>query len=218
MDTVLTEAEIAACVPKPPRWAVLETSEGTPTRIVANIYEFARAVEAAVLAKIHEDTERMANAVWNQLGFKQPAELMDWLRTLRRIGAEGGDLCVPGRPPIRIVPEAECRERERKAWDAALDWLDARSTHFPCCSVAPVAQSERDRRYPSLLPQTPPPLVPRTVTLSDGRKVRYARGGWEYTLNVGPDWGWSSKMFGLAVTPNDARVLASLAEQPYRDA
>ncbi len=49
--TVLTDAELTACVPLPPRWAILESESMVPCRVVANVMEYGRAVEAAVLRK-----------------------------------------------------------------------------------------------------------------------------------------------------------------------
>jgi len=66
------------------------------------------------------------------------------------------------------VSVEEARERERQAWDAALVYTLGAE---PALSKFLVA--ERDRRYPSLLPKTPPPL-----TLSTGTWTRLDGGSW----------------------------------------
>lgn len=66
-----------------------------------------------------------------------------------------------GRP---VVSEAECRERERKAWDNALIWQNRRNPWQPngLVTMRPGmigADNERDRLYPSLLPKPPREVV-----------------------------------------------------------
>ena len=72
---------------------------------------------------------------------------------------------------LGAVHPVEVRERERRAWDAAI----CHSANVPERRVTgePWDDPVRDRRFPSLLPQSPPPLVLSTgeFMLMDGRWI-----------------------------------------------
>lgn len=153
--------------------------------------DFARAVEAAVLAKV----SRNPYGIPCFPGYVTEAE------------AQRRELAVEAKIPscmcrgmgIGTVPEREARTRERAAWDASSrhDCGDPNVVPHAGCSRC---DAERDLRYP--LPTT---TRPRTVTLSDGTRI--SSGG----------AGLTSGVFRFAKTPADARLLADLMERPTED-
>jgi hypothetical protein len=135
---------------------------------------FARAVEAAVLAKRPKPIYELhpADATPHVKKVLEDAGYVVVLRTTacREAVPEAYGCVAPG---TVLVPEAECRERERKAWDIGADWgLCYSSTDVASARALP-RWKERESRYPSLRPQTPPPL-----TLSTGTWTRRPDGIW----------------------------------------
>ena len=96
---------------------------------------------------------------------------------------------------LGAVHPVDARERERRAWDAAMSFVEP--------SIAPnvprsMLKEQRNRSYPSLTPPEPPPLVLST-------------GSW--TLVRGRGWRGAAEGSALLGTPiicnvSDARALA----------
>ena len=88
-------------------------------------------------------------------------------------GADGHGAAQPGSQVwmqrfvvhLDAIHPAECREREREAWDRCADFGKSTIPHAGREGIW--HKAERDRLYPSLLLKSPPPLV-----LSSGRWVR----------------------------------------------
>jgi hypothetical protein len=111
-----------------------------------------------------------------------------------------------------VIPEAEARERERRSWDAAVRYFFPRTDapngpHYWRGEVGNASvmdkfcvDGERDRRYPSLLPQSPSPLV-----LSTGKWTKMGNGYWDLECD-GVSGGWTTPHIKTAA---DADALAS---------
>ncbi len=161
---------------------------------VSELGEYGRAVEQAVLRRVAQidvaPGEAMLNAVWNQLGIKNPAELVTWVAR----------------------QELEARRRERAAY--MFGWLDCPATAIQSITETQ-AWRKRDRRFPLLTKR-----VPKTVTLSDGTMVRPQKGGDGMTrfhcVRGASEYVCRNKPpYAIAKTPADARLLADLVEHPY---
>lgn len=140
--------------------------------------DYARAVEAATLAK---------------LGVRWAVDSMH--------GTE---------PPFRVigVPEAEARERERKAWDAAIACFgNASGRLYDSRKFYP----DRDLAYPSLLPKTPPPLKLSTGTWTRVLpKEQNLRGPWNFDAGTHGGAGYETPLIATAA---DADALAAWLRQ-----
>lgn len=78
--------------------------------------------------------------------------------------------------------EVEARERERKAWDAAMI-LQKDVLMGMCYTPNTSVDAERDRLYPSLAPKEDD-----GVTLSNGGRYRRLGGSWEMWLQRAKQW------------------------------
>ena len=137
---------------------------------------FGRAVEQAVLAKVRHKEGRYEA----------------WMDAYVRVKAKDG----------RFVPESEVRERERKAWDAAIDYDHGTLLRYRFKEMATL---NRDRLYPS--------LWPKEVTGPSGKRYRM------FTLNketflqswYGDDLEWCREPY---VPSCDAPTVAKLMAEP----
>lgn len=223
VNQVLSDAELTACVPQPPRWAVLESESGIPCRIVANIFEYGRAVEAAVLAKVPQRPKPIyemhpADATNEAKRVLEDAGYVVVLRTTacREAVPNAFGCALPG---TKYVTEREARTRvlmgQREGWDACIRELNAHCTSGPDQKWWNRAdfQRGRDIRYP-----LPTKRVPRTVVLSDGTKVSRLDGAFRWKIDRGENGGHANTgdvPYCTAKTPADARLLADLVERPY---
>lgn len=194
VNQVLTDQEIAAL------WGRLRVpfAPMIGDSDAHGLARFARAVEAAVLAKVRAErdflppTERKAQAAY--LNAK-------WEREARKRVLMG----------------------QREAWDACYAFITALAGRGLLGSRYDYPDKERDRRYP-----LPTRRVPRTVVLSDGLRIyaRELSGvtlfHHDHTLEgVAPECAdfqcteSHTSVYRLAKTPADARLLADLVERPY---
>ena len=105
---------------------------------------------------------------------------------------------------LGAVHPAEAREREREAWDVAL-CLAARVPERRI-NGEPWDDADRDRRYPSLLPKSPPPLLLSTGTWT--QSVERSDLGESYVRWASPD-NVLRHFTPLCRTASDAEKLAA---------
>lgn len=198
MTQVLTDMEISG---------LIRDNRPTLSPLYADL-DFARAVEAAVLAKVPDYLRKRGE--YREGGFTAPVR--DALRAVADAldGHSASELCKRVTEEIfrprneRTVTEREARKRvlmgQREGWDACIRELNAHCTSGPDQKWWNRAdfQRGRDIRYPLSTKR-----VPRTVKLSDGRRVSSDDDGWAYSP------------YSHAKTPADARLLADLVERPY---
>ena len=131
---------------------------------------FGRAVEQAVLAKVRHKEGRYEA----------------WMDAYVRVKAKDG----------RFVPESEVRERERKAWDAAIDYDHGTLLRYRFKEMATL---NRDRLYPS--------LQPKEVTGPSGTKYRKLDDGTVQEWRKCDEWCGVNIVFFRDV-PTVAKLMA----------